>query len=72
MTEPDDDRRPGRGFVLTYTEALWWPAQRNLYRKSTADNLYYVNSITKGVVLQHYACWRELRKQDRFLQWRPG
>lgn len=42
MTEPDDDRRPGRGFVLTYTEALWWPAQRNLYRKSTADNLYYV------------------------------
>ena len=37
-----------------------------------ADNLDYVNSITKGVVLQHYACWRELRKQDRFLQWRPG
>lgn len=37
-----------------------------------ADNIDYVNSITKGVVLQHYACWRELRKQDRFLQWRPG
>ncbi len=52
MTEPDDDRRPGRGFVLTYTEALWWPAQRNLYRKSTADNLYYVTLSMKRAALQ--------------------
>lgn len=56
MTEPDDDRRPGRGFVLTYTEALWWPAQRNLYRKSTADNLDYVNLAPKPRIYQALSC----------------
>jgi len=53
VLEPDDARRPGRGFVLIYIEALRWPAQRNLYRKLTADNLYYVILMTIHFVPQH-------------------